>query len=60
MEEIVRAFNYVIEKGWVSPVGVQSMTYVPHFYLRHSTGQRQSGLPATSRKHIVSASRHFF
>jgi hypothetical protein len=52
MEETVRAFNYVIEKGWVSLKSHLCISYAQG-HCRHSTGLRQNGLPGTLRKLTV-------
>jgi hypothetical protein len=56
MEEIVRAFNYVIEKGWVRRVIVPpslNLKIIRFCAFRHSTGLHRNGQPARSKKPIV-------
>ena len=60
MEEVVRAFNFVIEKGWVrvssceeaQNIGIEDANAIH----RHSIGQRLSGLRERLKKPIVSLS----
>lgn len=52
MEEVVRAFNWVIEKGWVRNDNVSQIN-LPDMH-RHITGQPQSGALARSKRHTVS------
>lgn len=55
MEEVVRAFNYVIERGWVRPFqhdfSFHSVRILNVF--RHFTGGRHNGQPVKSKKRIV-------
>lgn len=54
MEEVVRAFNWVIEKGLVCRL-TRKITVKYSRYSRHSTGQRQNGLHTRLRKRSVSS-----
>lgn len=57
MEETVRAFNYVIEKGWVNLKSFISISSAQGL-CRHSTGLHQNGLPGTLKRLTVRFPRH--
>ena len=43
IEETVRAFNWVIEKGWVCGLSKPHVSLKLTLIRRHSTGERPSG-----------------
>lgn len=57
MEEIVRAFNFVIDQGWVSALNanMRCIYLCTDMLDRHFIGGRQSGLLVKSKRHIVSS-----
>lgn len=55
MDEIVRAFNYVIEKGWVRALkSTQQMHRILNALIRLCIGLLRSGALGKSKKHTVS------
>ena len=57
MEEVVRAFNFVIEKGWVRAFPAPVTSSVNSQFIRRCTGQLRNGPRRRSRKRIVMHAR---
>lgn len=57
MEEIVRAFNFVIDQGWVSAlickINAMQSNFNTNMLHRHFTGRRLSGAPVISKRPTV-------